>query len=129
MTDSVVLLVCLIAIIIEAIILEIQNSKCLVNFMKNLHSEPIFDSFNEKRSCSISNGRLRRNNDAHTVASYNIRNIDVSEVQNIQNAPSIEENENSPETTRYKPTNSSQRSIASSNFPNYDLSEIELPAY
>lgn len=42
-------------------------------------------------------------------------------------APRIEES--SPETTRYRPTQSSGRSQDDDNYPQYDLNDIKLPAY
>lgn len=43
------------------------------------------------------------------------------------NMPPAEEG--SPETTRYRPSQSSPQSSKDEGYPQYDLSEIELPAY
>ena len=52
---------------------------------------------------------------------------DRRETNQHYKAPKIEES--SPETTRYRPTQSSGRSQEDENYPQYDLNEIELPAY
>ena len=63
----------------------------------------------EKRSCSINNGRIRKNE----IISYKHENVQ----------------ENSPETTRYRPTQSTPRSPEDESLSPYNLNEIELPAY
>lgn len=111
---------CLMRLLI-AKIRDILSCKAM-NMMILYSSDLAFDSMGGKRSCSISNGRIKRNDTTPLRRQHQLK---IEEIPIVQK----QYEHNSPETTRYKPSEAASRSPDENEQTLYDLNEIELPAY